>query len=184
MTNTVQDGSKVTLHYKGTYEDGTQFDSSHDRGQPMEVLIGAGQLIQGFNDALVGMSVDESKTFTLEPADAYGEVHPEAMTELPQSIFPEDFEFEEGTQIPLTSPGGQSVLATITEVKEETIMADLNHPMAGKTLTFEVEVLTVEETDSQSIIFSCQNLSEQGDAFGTMVSKQRYPPAHESKDER
>ena len=70
------------------------------------------------------------------------------MTELSRDIFPEEFEFETGTQIPLMSPGGQSVLATITEVKEETIIADLNHPMAGKTLTFEVDVLTVEDTDS------------------------------------
>ena len=183
MTNTVQDGSKVTLHYKGTYEDGTQFDSSRDRGEPMEVLVGAGQLIQGFNDALVGMSENESKTFTLEPADAYGEVHPEAMTELPRDIFPEGFEFETGTQIPLMSPGGQSVLATITEVKEETIMADLNHPMAGKTLTFEVDVLTVEDTDSQNIILSCKSLSEQGDAFWPVASKQRHPLALESKDQ-
>jgi len=147
-TNTVQDGSKVTLHYKGTYEDGTQFDSSHDRGEPTEVLIGAGQLIQGFNDALVGMSENENKTFTLEPAEAYGDLQPEAVAELPRDIFPEDFDFQEGLQLPLMSPGGQSVLATITEVKEETVMTDLNHPMAGKTLTFEVDILTVENTDS------------------------------------
>jgi|TARA_R110000851_G_scaffold200220_3_gene351375 peptidylprolyl isomerase len=145
MTKTVQDGSKVTLHYKGTYEDGTQFDSSYDRGEPMEVEVGAGQLIQGFNDALVGMSESETKTFTLGPADAYGDVNPDASAELPRTIFPEDFEFEEGQEIPLTTPGGQNVLATITEVKEESIMADLNHPMAGKTLTFEVEVVSLGE---------------------------------------
>ena len=135
MINTAQDGCKVTLHYKGTFEDGVQFDSSHDRGEPMEVLIGSGELIQGFNDALVGMAVAERKTFTLAPQDA---------------IFPEDLGLEEGLQIPLTSPGGQSILATVMEVKEETITADLNHPMAGKTLTFEVEVLTVEANETSS----------------------------------
>ena len=150
MINTAQDGCKVTLHYKGTFEDGVQFDSSHDRGEPMEVLIGSGELIQGFNDALVGMAVAERKTFTLAPQDAYGEVHPEALTELPRTIFPEDLGLEEGLQIPLTSPGGQSILATVMEVKEETITADLNHPMAGKTLTFEVEVLTVEANETSS----------------------------------
>jgi FKBP-type peptidyl-prolyl cis-trans isomerase 2 len=145
MTKTVENGNTVTLHYKGTLEDGTEFDSSYARGEPMTVTTGAGQLIEGFDRELTGMTEGDSKTFTLEPAEAYGERDDAATTELDRAVFPDDFEFTSGMTVPLMGPGGQSFLATLTEIAEETITADLNHPMAGKSLTFEVEVLSVDE---------------------------------------
>ncbi len=142
---TVQNGSKVTFHYKGTLKDGSEFDSSYNREEPMTTVAGQGNLIAGFEDALSGMSVGESKTFTVEAAKAYGERDPDATTELEKTIFPDDFEFTTGMQLPLSGPGGQNFLATLTEVKDETVIADLNHPLAGEDLTFEIEVLEVDE---------------------------------------
>lgn len=143
MTITINPGDTVTLHYKGTLEDGTVFDSSHDRGEPMTVTAGNGQLITGFDTALTGMSEGETKTFTLTPDEAYGPRDENATTTLDKSIFPEDFTFTENMKVPLQGPQGGPILATLTEIADDTVVADLNHPMAGKSLTFEVEVLTI-----------------------------------------
>jgi FKBP-type peptidyl-prolyl cis-trans isomerase 2 len=142
-TNTVQDGSSVKLHYRGTLEDGTEFDSSRERDEAMTVTTGAGQLIAGFNDALIGMAAGETKTFTLTAAEAYGDVDPDNVTQLERNIFPEDFEFSDGMTVPLSNQSGENFMAVITEVTEETVTANFNHPLAGKDLTFEVEVLEV-----------------------------------------
>jgi peptidylprolyl isomerase len=137
----------VTLHYQGTLEDGTVFDSSRDRGEPMTVTTGAGQLISGFENAISTMETGETKTFTLEPEDAYGPRFEDRTTTLNKDVFPEDFTFEENMQIPLQGPQGP-LLSTLLEGTDTEITVDLNHPMAGKTLTFEVEVLNVEDTNS------------------------------------
>jgi len=141
---TVTNGSTVTLHYKGTLNDGTQFDSSHERNEPMTVTTGQGNLIAGFENALTGMAAGETKTFTIEAAEAYGERNDEAKTTMPRNVFPDDFPFEQGMTVPLMGPGGQQVFGTLTEITDTEVTADLNHPLAGKDLTFEVEVLTVE----------------------------------------
>jgi len=150
MTNntTVETGNTVTLHYKGTLDDGTEFDNSYERGEPIQVITGAGQLIQGFDEALTGMTAGETKTFTLSPEEAYGERDEDATTTLTRDAFPDEFEFTEGMTVPLSGPGGQPFIATITEVKDAEVVADLNHPMAGKNLTFEVEVLTVDTNET------------------------------------
>ena len=143
---TVQNGSTVTLHYKGTLNDGTTFDSSYERNEPMTVTTGQGMLITGFETAIEGMAVGETKTFTIEAADAYGDPNPEAVTTLEKTVFPDDFPFEVGMTVPLQGPNGQ-VISTLTEVTDTEVTCDLNHPLAGKDLTFEVEVVTVEETE-------------------------------------
>jgi peptidylprolyl isomerase len=148
--STVEKGTTVTLHYTGTFEDGTVFDSSRERDEPMTVTVGTGDLIEGFDDALQGMTAGESKTFTLEATQAYGDHDPDATTTLDRSVFPGDFVFTEGMKVPLTGPGGQPFLATITEINDNNVVADLNHPMAGKALTFEVEVLTAEDETTAS----------------------------------
>ena len=145
---TVQNGSTVTLHYKGTLNDGTTFDSSFERNEPMTVTTGQGNLIVGFESALTGMGAGDSKTFTIESADAYGDPIPEAMTTLEKSMFPDDFPFEAGMPIPLQGPDGRQVIARLVVMQETTITADLNHPLAGQDLTFEVEVLGVEDSES------------------------------------
>lgn len=145
--STITEGSVVTLHYKGTFEDGTEFDSSYTRGEPMKVTAGVGQLISGFDDALQDMSEGDKKTFTVTPDQGYGDRDPEANTTLDRGMFPDGFEFTLDRTIPLMSDSGQPVMGTISEVTDNEIVVDLNHPMAGKTLTFEVEVLSIEDTD-------------------------------------
>jgi peptidylprolyl isomerase len=143
---TVTNGSTVTFHYKGTLEDGTQFDSSFERNEPMTAKTGQGNLIAGFETALDGMAAGETKTFTVESSDAYGDRNEEATTTLDKSIFPDDFPFEVGMPLPLMGPDGQQVTAMLAEVQDATVTADFNHPLAGKDLTFEIEVISVEET--------------------------------------
>ncbi len=111
----------------------------------MTVLAGAGQLIAGFDRELLGMQAGDTKTFTVAPSDGYGERDESASVTLEKSVFPDDFEFTTGMTVPLQGPGGQPFLATLGEAGETTVQADLNHPMAGKNLTFEVEVLEVRE---------------------------------------
>jgi peptidylprolyl isomerase len=135
----------VTIHYVGTLNDGTQFDNSRDRGEPTTVEIGDGNLIAGFNNAIIGMEEGETKTFTLTPDDAYGERDPERINPLDRSIFPEDFPFQEGMTVPLQNDEGHNFLAVITEFNDEVVTADFNHPLAGKDLTFTVEVLSVND---------------------------------------
>ena len=150
MTTTTTKGTTMTLHYHGTLDDGTVFDSSRERNEPMTVTLGVGQLIEGFETNLVGMNEGDTKTFTLSPGEAYGDRDPSATTTLERSVFPSDFEFTNGMTVPLTGPGGQPFLSTITEITDTTVTADLNHPMAGKSLTFEVEVLTVNDETTTS----------------------------------
>jgi peptidylprolyl isomerase len=147
-TITTTGGTTLTLHYHGTLDDGSVFDSSRDRNEPMTVTLGAGQLIEGFETELTGMTEGDTKTFTLAPDQAYGPRDPEATTNLERSMFPGDFEFTTGMTVPLTGPGGRPFIATITEINDTTVTADLNHPMAGKNLTFEVEVLTVTNDET------------------------------------
>jgi peptidylprolyl isomerase len=115
----------------------------------MTITLGSGQLIEGFEKALNGMTKGETKTLTLAPEEAYGDRDPNANVTLEKEVFPEDFEFTEGMNVSLTGPGGQPFVATITEIADENVTADFNHPMAGKDLTFEIEVLNIEETTNE-----------------------------------
>jgi peptidylprolyl isomerase len=136
-------GSTVTVHYTGTLDDGTEFDSSKGR-EPVTFTLGSGQLISGFDTAVAGMSVGEVKDVALSPAEAYGEANPELTQTVPQQAFPEGFEFVVGGQVMGQSPQGP-VMATILEVADEAVKLDMNHPMAGKNLNFSIEVLSIEE---------------------------------------
>ena len=140
---TVQNGSTVTLHYKGTLDDGSEFDNTYQR-EPLIVKTGEGNLIPGFEAALVGMTEGETKTFTIECSEAYGDRNPEAKTVMEKKHFPEDYPIEEGMVIPLMSSEGNHVMATVTEITDTEVTADLNHPLAGQDLTFEIELLTIE----------------------------------------
>jgi peptidylprolyl isomerase len=141
--STAKNGDNVSVHYVGTLNDGTKFDSSRDRGEPISFTVGAGQMISGFNDAVVDMDVGETKTITLEPDQAYGNLNPDAIQEFPKDQFPESFEFISGGVVQGQYPDGSSFTATITEVKDSTAVLDFNHPMAGKTLNFEIELVSV-----------------------------------------
>jgi len=141
--STAKNGDNVSVHYTGTLDDGTKFDSSHDRGEPINFTIGAGQMIAGFDSAVDGMSIGESKTVTLTPDQAYGEANPDAIQVVPKDQFPDDFEFITGGVVQGQYPNGQMFRATITEVAEAEATVDFNHPMAGKTLNFEIELVSV-----------------------------------------
>jgi peptidylprolyl isomerase len=140
-----QKGDQVKVHYRGSLLDGTEFDNSYDRGAPIEFQVGAGQMIGGFDSAVVGMTVGDKKTVTITADDAYGEVNPEANTEIPREAFPETVELVEGLPVPLSTPDGQHLMGKISQLNESTVTVDLNHPLAGKELQFDIEVVEVEK---------------------------------------
>jgi peptidylprolyl isomerase len=139
----VKNGSTVNVHYKGTLHDGTEFDNSHVRGETLSFQVGSGQMIRGFNDAVVGMSVGETKTVKLTPDQAYGPRNPEATQVVPKAAFGANFEFEIGGVIQGNGPSGP-FLAKIQEVADSEVTLDLNHPLAGEALNFEIEVVSVD----------------------------------------
>jgi len=144
----VENGLFVSVEYTGTLENGDVFDTSSGR-EPLEVQIGAGQLIKGFENALLGMALNEKKVFTIEPEDAYGirsedNVHSFARSEVPPEMNP-----EEGQTVVLTSPDGQQIPARITDVNQEQVTVDLNHPLAGEALTFDIEIVGISDTPTQ-----------------------------------
>lgn len=139
----------VSVEYKGTLENGEVFDTS-EGAEPMEVMVGGGQVIQGFEDELVGMELNEKKSFTVEPDQAYGyrdenQLHTFSREEVPPDVNPEI-----GDVIGLQAPDGQQIPATIAEADSEKIVVDLNHPLAGKKLNFEIEVVGISDTPTQT----------------------------------
>ncbi len=140
---TATKGNNVRVHYRGTLTTGEEFDNSYERGTPIEFQIGAGQMIRGFDSAVEGMAVGSKKTVTLTPDEAYGETNPEAATSMPVSAFPDDLELTEGMPVPLATEEGHRLMGRIQAVTEETVTIDLNHPLAGQELNFEIELVEV-----------------------------------------
>tara|TARA_Y100001937_G_scaffold20882_1_gene29347 strand:- start:5609 stop:6157 length:549 start_codon:yes stop_codon:yes gene_type:complete len=140
---TVTNGQKVCVHYRGTFEDGTEFDNSRIRKQPLEFTVGGDQMIAGFNNAIVGMDVGETKTFTLSSEEAYGPRNEEAIQQVPRNAFDPNFDFIVDEIIRGQTPDGPFV-AKILSVRDDTVTLDFNHPLAGRDLTFEVEVVSTE----------------------------------------
>lgn len=140
----VTNGHNVSVHYVGTLTDGTEFDNSRNRGAAVSFEIGSGRMISGFNDAVVGMTVGETKKVTLAPEQAYGTRNESALQNVPRDAFSEDFNFEIGGMIQGNGPRGP-FLAKIHEVGDQEIILDMNHPLAGQELSFEIELVSVEE---------------------------------------
>lgn len=136
-------GDSVKIHYTGTLDDGTQFDSSAGR-DPLGFELGSGQVIPGFDKAVDGMAVGESKTVNIPAEDAYGEHHPEMVQDVPKSALPEDMEPAEGMGLQAQGPDGQMVNLVVTEVKDDAITVDGNHPLAGKALNFDIELVSID----------------------------------------
>ena len=135
-------GDTVTVHYTGKLEDGTIFDSSLSEGrQPLESVLGNNMLIKGFENGLVGLSEGDKRTLEIEPSEGYGEYQEGMINEIPKAQVPENVKVGEMLQ-GMTQMGPINV--KIIEVKEETVVIDANHPLAGKKLIFEVEVLSVK----------------------------------------
>ncbi len=135
-------GDRVKVHYTGKLQDGSVFDSSRER-EPLEFELGGGMMIKGFDAAVTGMQVGESKTAEIPADEAYGQHNDEMVIEVPKSQLPPDLKPEVGQQLGMQQPNGQSVPVRVTEVKEESIEIDANHPLAGKDLVFELELVEI-----------------------------------------
>jgi len=135
-------GDNVKIHYTGTLDDGSQFDSSAGR-EPLAFTLGSGQVIPGFDNAVSGMAVGEKKTVRLEPAEAYGERREEMIQEVPKSALPADMQVEMGMPLQAQGPNGQVMNLVVTGISEDSIEVDANHPLAGKALTFAIELVSI-----------------------------------------
>jgi peptidylprolyl isomerase len=140
MAHKVQKGDHVTVEYTGTLDDGTEFDSSKNHG-PLEFNAGVGQMIQGFDDAVLTMEVGEEKTVTIKAEDAYGQPDKRLIHKVPKESLPEGPTPEAGMMLTVNLPDGNQIPAKIVEVTEKEVTLDLNHPLAGKNLTFKIKVL-------------------------------------------
>lgn len=138
----VKAGDNVKVHYKGTLTDGTMFDSSEGR-DPLEFTVGAGMMIKGFDNAVLGMEVGQSKTVEISSEDAYGAANPDMVMTFPLADFPEGMNPTAGMTIGLSDNMGNNIPATILEVKEDSVVIDANSPLAGKDLVFEIELVSI-----------------------------------------
>jgi peptidylprolyl isomerase len=138
----VRTGDRVTMDFTLTLEDGTVYDSSIGQ-DPLQVIVGQGQLLPAFEDELAGMRVGESKTFTLPPEKAYGNYRPEMIGTFDRSMLPEGMEPEIGKQIQAKLKDGTQLVAVITSFTDTSVTLDANHPLAGQTLTFDIELLGI-----------------------------------------
>ena len=144
----VESGHFVNVHYKGTLQNGEVFDSSEGR-HSLEVEMGAGQIISGFEEALMGMSLNEKKVFTLAPEDAFGQKDESRIHSFPREDVSAEVNPEVGQTVAISLQGGRQVPGIITEVDDEKVVVDLNHPLAGQTLTFDIEVVGISATATQ-----------------------------------
>lgn len=136
-------GDTVKIHYKGSLDDGTIFDSSEGR-EPLEFKIGSGNIIPGVEEAVIGMETDEKKTATIPPEKGYGEYRDEMVVEVEKNMFPDHITPKVGQQLELRQSDGQAVVVTVTDISDENVKLDANHPLAGKDLTFEIELKKIE----------------------------------------
>ena len=139
------EGKKVKVHYVGTLDDGTKFDSSRDRNEPLAFTCMAGQMIPGFDKAVKDMTIGQIVDIHIPAAEAYGERHEEAGQPVPVAQLPGSESLVAGQQVTLGTPEGYPVMATVVSNDGTTIVFDTNHPMAGKDLNFNIELLEVEE---------------------------------------
>ena len=137
-------GKTCRVHYKGTFNDGKQFDSSYDRGEPLEFVCGAGQMIKGFDAAVADMEVGEVKEIHLMPEEAYGMPDPNAILDLEIAKLPGSEELQVGQQVYLTNQMGQPFPVKVIEKDDTNITFDANHEMAGKELNFHIELVEVK----------------------------------------
>jgi len=151
MTETIKAGDTISVDYTGKKEDGTVFDTSEGK-TPLKFTVGAGMLIQGFDNAVLGMKSGESKTVEVPPEKGYGPRHEDAIVNIPREHIPEDIPLTEGIVLQLQDPQGKPVPATVAEITDEAVKMDVNHMLAGETLTFDI---TVRETGLEPDAHDC-----------------------------
>lgn len=146
----VKKGSKVKVEYEGKFENGEVFDSSNKTGEqrPLEFVAGEGHVIPGFDKAVIGMNENEEKSIEINPDEAYGEVRDDLKHEVPKSALPKEQEPKKGMMLIMTNPQGQQIPALIDEVKDDSIILNLNHPLAGKKLLFKIKVVGISNPEA------------------------------------
>ncbi|QSE96930.1 FKBP-type peptidyl-prolyl cis-trans isomerase [Fulvivirga lutea] len=135
-------GDKVKVHYTGKLNDGSVFDSSVER-EPLEFELGAGMMIAGFDKAVHGMKIGDKKTAEIPSKEAYGERNDDMIVSVPKAQLPPDLSPSVGQQLSMQQPSGQAIPVVVTSIDEENIEIDANHPLAGKDLTFEIELVEI-----------------------------------------
>lgn len=147
----VKSGDTVKVHYSGRLTDGTTFDTSAGR-EPLQFEVGSGMVIAGFDNGVMGMIVGDKKTIQIPVTEAYGPKNPDMIIEFPASEFPEDLELEIGTRLNMTNGAGQIIPVVVTEIGQETVMLDANHPLAGEDLVFDIELVEIAPPPSRIIM--------------------------------
>lgn len=138
----VKTGDTVRIHYTGTLNDGTTFDSSAGR-DPLQFEVGSGQIIPGLDKEIPGMTVGDKKTVNIPAAEAYGEVNPQMQQAIPRAQIPADIPVDVGARLQMQTPEGQVIPVTVAAVDEQTVTLDANHPLAGRDLTFDIELVSI-----------------------------------------
>lgn len=139
----VKKGDKVKVHYHGKLTTGETFDSSEGR-DPLEFEVGSGMVIKGFDDGVTGMEVGEKKTIHIPVDEAYGPKSSEMLIDMPKDRFPQDMQLETGMPLVMSDPSGQQFQVVVTEIKEDSVILDGNHPLAGQDLVFDLELVSIE----------------------------------------
>lgn len=142
MNSTVKSGDTVKVHYTGKFEDGIIFDSSVG-GEPLEFTIGGSEVIAGFEDAALGMDVGEKKTVSIDPENAYGTYNDNLLMDMPKKYFPQDITPELGMRLIIVDNNGEELPVVVAEIQDESVRLDANHPLAGKTLVFDIELVAI-----------------------------------------
>ena len=135
-------GDKVKVHYHGKLTSGETFDSSAGR-EPLEFEVGSGSVIKGFDEGVNGMQVGEKKTINIPVEEAYGPRNAEMLIEFPKDRFPNDMKIEQGMQLMMSDSSGQNIPVIVTEIKENSVILDANHPLAGEELVFDIELVEI-----------------------------------------
>lgn len=166
----VQQGDRVRVHYTGTLEDGEVFDSSQGQ-EPLQFTVGSGEVIPGFESAVLGMSPGERKTITIPSDEAYGPHRDEMLLSVPRDQFPAEADPHVGDGLIVGTSDGQQIPVTIYALEEDTIVLDANHPLAGEDLTFELELVGIEGKSGGSGLIGLdgQPLGTDGQAKGGLI---------------
>lgn len=138
-----QKGDTVRVHYTGRLDDDTVFDSSQGK-DPLEITIGEGKLIPGFEQGLIGMEVGETKTLEIQPDEAYGDRNDQLATKVQRSDLPNDLEPEVGQRLQVTQPDGSAFVVQVTDMDDASVTLDANHPLAGEKLKFDIELTEIK----------------------------------------
>lgn len=139
----VKKGDRVKVEYTGTLEDGVEFDSSKKHDAPLEFEVGDGQVIEGFESAVIGMKAGDEKEVKLPPSEAYGDENPALINEVPKEALPKGQELTAGMMLVASMHNGERIPARITKMSEKTATLDMNHPLAGKTLIFKLKLIEI-----------------------------------------